>query len=161
MRRASGSRVGSREQGRDCQSRVYSHQWAPGLPTALVAPSAQLHLRPFSPLVEDRVGFPSPAPLLPFLMRCWPGPHHPHDEPLNIPTWAPGLQMSCLLLVWRQHGLPWFTCVVPARLRRRERGVSCQMWLARDEDSMTTGPHAQGAHRSAGEDRSAAAVMWP
>lgn len=67
-----------------------------------------------------------------------------------------------LLLVWRQHGLPWFTCVVPGHLRcqepLRDRLASCQMWLARDQDSMTTG-HST-LQRSACKD-SGMAVMWP
>lgn len=68
----------------------------PLCPLSLVALAAQLHLCSFSPLIEDRVRFPFPAPLLPSLASCTAGPHHPHDGTLNIRTWAPGLQMSCL-----------------------------------------------------------------
>lgn len=58
--------------------------------------------------------------------------------------------------------MPWFTCVSPggsgARSRCRDRLVCCQMWSARDEDSVTTGPRA--LQRSACKD-SGRAAMWP
>lgn len=45
-----------------------------------------------------------------------------------------------------------------ARSRCRDRLVCCQMWLARDEDSVTTGPHT--LQRSVCKD-SGRAALWP